>query len=227
MQFIDPSPSVEQYRNQVGWHNSDQVKQMSQDWATMYYQNAYNTAVMNYMNEYNSPLEQMRRYQDAGLSPWLVAGEMASGNMSSGPSGAAPRGHFTEANAAQKQAASIQTINSLNDVVKSAADMYGTIRYGYPLQQQQLENMRIQGANLSQTGQNLGVQFDILNENLRKYAAEADWAQYWNYPVGYGADNLAESPRARYMEFSTEFKAAQVKQISSLVGSLYPSWTWV
>lgn len=32
--------------------------------------NAFNTAVMNYQNKYNSPLEQMKRYQEAGINPY-------------------------------------------------------------------------------------------------------------------------------------------------------------
>lgn len=40
----------------------------------------------NMQNEYNSPLEQMKRYADAGLSPYLIYGQGTPGNAQSQPS---------------------------------------------------------------------------------------------------------------------------------------------
>ncbi len=40
----------------------------------------------NMQNEYNTPIEQMKRYQDAGLSPYLIYGQGTPGNADSAPS---------------------------------------------------------------------------------------------------------------------------------------------
>jgi hypothetical protein len=39
----------------------------------------------NMQNEYNSPTEQMRRYKDAGLNPWLIYGQGTPGNATDMP----------------------------------------------------------------------------------------------------------------------------------------------
>lgn len=39
----------------------------------------------NLQNDYNSPAEQMRRYQDAGLSPYLIYGQGTPGNSNNMP----------------------------------------------------------------------------------------------------------------------------------------------
>ena len=164
---------------------------------------------VNYQNEYNKPLNQMLRYQEAGISPWLVAGQANPGNMDSSHAGAAPKGSFTAPTSVQKQAAAVQTLQSINQVVGSVIDTYNYMKYGAPTAAQQLENLQTQG--------------NILGENFRKYAAEADWAQYWNYPAGYGDINMQDSPRAKYMAFSAQEKAAHIAQLESLVETLYPS----
>lgn len=214
MQFVDTTTpqTSRDYRDAVwGSRNtlSDAAFQASHDWATMYYQNAYNTALMNYQNEYNKPINQMLRYQEAGISPWLVAGQANPGNMDSSHAGAAPKGSFTAPTSVQKQAAAVQTLQSINQVVGSVIDTYNYMKYGAPTAAQQLENLQTQG--------------NILVENFRKYAAEADWAQYWNYPAGYGDINMQDSPRAKYMAFSAQEKAAHIAQLESLVETLYPS----
>lgn len=214
MEFVDsytPS-SAQQFIDtaQAYKGTGDAKRQLAGDWATMYYQNAYNTAMMNYMNEYNSPKQQMLRYQEAGISPWLVAGQANPGNMDSGHAGAAPKGNFTAPSNVQKQAAAVQTLNSINQVVQSAGEFYDYIKYGAPTHQAQFMNLNTQG--------------DILQQQLRAYAAEADWKEYWNYkPTDDIVSPSAGSPRAVYMEFSTQQKAAQVQQLESLVESLYPS----
>lgn len=215
MQFVDTTTpqTSRDYRDAVwGSRNtlSDAAFQASHDWATMYYQNAYNTAIMNYMNEYNKPLNQMLRYQEAGISPWLAAGQANPGNMDSSHAGAAPKGSFTAPNSAQRQAAAVQTLNSINQVVESAAQFYDYVKYGRKTHAQDLMNTTLQGT--------------ILGTQLRRHAAEADWAEYWNYPADSDVTApSAGSPRANYMQMSYQQKAAQVAQLESLVDTLYPS----
>lgn len=203
---------------------SDRGWQHREDWSTMYYQNAYNTAMLNYMNEYNSPLQQMLRYQEAGLNPFLASQD--PGNMGSSHPGAAPRGHFTAPTSTEKAAAATQAVNAVNNTLKTAQNIYDYVQYGRPLQEINVQSGQTKLDVLLQQLDNLGVQGAILNEDLRKHSAEADWSQYWNYGEGFfpeDSNNIQNSPRARYMEFSTQRIAAQIDQLQALVNVLYPS----
>ena len=217
MTFVDTAtPSTpRQYMDMVQSydapnHGNDRTRQLSSDWATMYYQNAYNTAVMNYQNEYNSPLQQMLRYQEAGLNPFLAQSE--PGNMSSTHPGGTPKGAFVAPSDAEYARTAMQGINTIRQVLDTSQDIYDYIKYGAPTREQTL-------ANLATQGDILGANYDTALANLRKYQAEADWAEYWN-----GSELGPEySPRAKYMESSTERLNAQIEQLEALVNVIYPS----
>lgn len=53
-------------------------------------QNAYNMNMWKLQNEYNSPANQMRRYEEAGLNPALMYGQVTPGNASSAPQQVTP-----------------------------------------------------------------------------------------------------------------------------------------
>lgn len=220
--YGDITPALDkEYR---GRDFTDRGWQLREDWATMYYQNAYNAAMLNYMNEYNSPLQQMLRYQEAGINPFLASQD--PGNMGSSHPASAPRGHFTAPTSAQKAAADSQSINAVNNTLKTAQNIYDYVQYGRPLQEINVSSGQSKLDILLQQLDNLGVQGAILNEDLRKHSAEADWAQYWNYGPDFfpeDSNRIQDSPRARYMEFSSERIAAQVDQLKALVEVLYPS----
>lgn len=48
-------------------------------------QNQFNLDMWNRNNEYNTPQAQMRRFEEAGLNPALMYGNVSSGNSSSAP----------------------------------------------------------------------------------------------------------------------------------------------
>ena len=48
-------------------------------------QNQFNLDMWNLQNEYNSPAAQMQRYQEAGLNPALMYGQVTPGNATSAP----------------------------------------------------------------------------------------------------------------------------------------------
>lgn len=222
MTFIDTATPAgpDAYMQEVTGYNpasaasgkggNDRTRQLSSDWATMYYQNAYNTAVMNYMNEYNSPLQQMLRYQEAGINPFLAAAE--NGNMSSTHPGGTPKGAFVAPSNAENARTAMQGINTLRQVLDTSQDIYDYIEYGAPSHKQQLVNLALQGDLL-------GYQGSLTLEKLRTAAAEANWSEYWN-----GSEFGAEySPRAKYMEDSTLRMEAQIEQLQALVNVIYPS----
>lgn len=54
-------------------------------------QNQYNLDMWNLQNEYNSPQAQMKRYEEAGLNPALMAGQITPGLSSSAPVKSTPQ----------------------------------------------------------------------------------------------------------------------------------------
>lgn len=48
-------------------------------------QNQYNIDMWNMQNEYNSPMNQMKRFEEAGLNPNLIYGQGSAGNASHSP----------------------------------------------------------------------------------------------------------------------------------------------
>lgn len=200
----------------------DRSYEQLNNFLTMYYQNAYNSAILNYQNQYNSPLQQMLRYQEAGLNPFLAANE--PGNMGSSPSGAAPRGSFTAPSKAQIAQSNVamasQAINALNNTLKTAQGIYDYVKYGRPLQE-----LNLQGG-FYDVGKS---QFDAerARQDSLRAADEEAFARYWNTgedSVIPGTDfRVSESPRARYMEQSTQRISAQIEQLNAIINVLYPS----
>lgn len=200
----------------------DRSYEQLNNFLTMYYQNAYNSAMVNYQNQYNTPLQQMLRYQEAGLNPFLAAND--PGNMGSGPSGAAPRGSFiAPSKAAVMQANSAvvnQAINSLNNTLKTAQGIYDYVKYGRPLQE-----LNLQGS-FYDVGKSM-ADSERASMEARRAASEEAFSRYWNTgedSVVDGQDlRISQSPRARYMEQSTQRISAQISQLEALVNVLYPS----
>lgn len=80
--------------------------------------NAFNVAMMNYQNEYNSPLEQMKRYQAAGINPYQQGAIQSVQSQSPAGSGAA-RG---SASAVQESVMKIQAASSLVNGISNILD---------------------------------------------------------------------------------------------------------
>lgn len=57
-----------------------QTNANNQNLALMYGQQAYNTRMWERQTEYNSPLNQMKRFKEAGLNPNLIYGQGTPGN---------------------------------------------------------------------------------------------------------------------------------------------------
>lgn len=49
------------------------------------YQHSQNMEMWNLQNEYNSPEQQLKRYQEAGINPHMIYGNVGSGNASTPP----------------------------------------------------------------------------------------------------------------------------------------------
>lgn len=79
--------------------------------------NAFNVGLLNYMNEYNTPLEQMKRYQAAGLNPVDALGKTNTSAQIQSASGGSAQAHKT-----QEMAQYINLGNSIVDGVSQILD---------------------------------------------------------------------------------------------------------
>lgn len=75
--------------------------------------NNYNLAMWNMQNEYNTPANQMKRYAEAGLNPFLIYGQGNAGNASSPPS----------AQVTPKQAARIDLMSMVSSALQMQSYM--------------------------------------------------------------------------------------------------------
>lgn len=98
-----------------------------------YQEQAFQVALMNYQNEYNSPLQQMLRYQAAGLSPWLTynQNQTPAAGISGNPSARA-QAHGSSS-PAQKLSSAASFISSAVGVARAARDLYDYVKYGKDL----------------------------------------------------------------------------------------------
>lgn len=93
--------------------------------------NAFNVAMMNYQNQYNSPLEQMKRYQEAGINPYQQGAIQSVQSQSPAGSGAA-RGTSSAAQAAAGK------LNAISNFVGEAFNIVSGIA-GIKKQVQQMK----------------------------------------------------------------------------------------
>lgn len=88
-----------------------------QNWNMMTYQNQWNEAQNEKMLAYNTPDQQMKRYAEAGINPYLAASQIVPGNQQS---------QLTSAQAPAMQAAQVQPVTGMADAIQnsisSAAD---------------------------------------------------------------------------------------------------------
>lgn len=214
MEFIDNvTPSFPDYQSQNRqywrmWHDSDKDAFMS--WAQMYYPNAFQAAMLNYQNEYEKPVNQMLRYQEAGLNPYSFQNQSSA----SGSQGAAPTPSFGFQEIRNKRMQNfLKGVNDIVQIVGSAKEVYDYMNYG-----------RTKSFNESVIS---SYNADIAQALALTRQSEADWSAYWNRgnisvdPAS--GKPINESPRAVYMDNSTQRIANQVEQIAYMVDFLYPS----
>lgn len=119
--------NLEQQRTGVAPGTVVSIPKNWDDKTAFYYDNlaeydkrAYETALMNYQNKYNSPLEQMKRYQEAGLNPFDALGKTAN-SVGQAPAGAV-RANSSKAQVnAQRLQFAANMIGTIFDVVSGVA----------------------------------------------------------------------------------------------------------
>lgn len=97
---------------QIAQMNNQRQYQMFQE------QNAFNERMYNQMQQYNTPTAQMQRYADAGINPYIAAGNVQTGNVQSA---------LQSAPAPQMQAAQMQPVTGPSDAMMNAGNQISSI----------------------------------------------------------------------------------------------------
>lgn len=74
---LQATRETNQLNQQMFQQQMDYNKYMYED------QKAYNRELIEYMNDYNSPLNQRKRFEEAGINPYFALGNIDAGNASS------------------------------------------------------------------------------------------------------------------------------------------------
>lgn len=149
-------------------------------------QNAFNERMYNQMLTYNTPAEQMRRYSDAGINPYIAAGNVQTGNaQSSLQSAQAPQLHIAQMQAATGMGDALQNAASqtagvisqfaqnelaLSQAQKNRAEAGWVDR----LNGAQFSKISAETNNLHQQGSLLGLDYKLKSDTLGNYIRLSD-----------------------------------------------------
>ena len=149
-------------------------------------QNAFNERMYNQMLTYNTPAEQMRRYSDAGINPYIAAGNVQTGNaQSSLQSAQAPTLHTAQMQAATGMGDALQNASSqaagvisqyaqnklaLSQARKNDAEAGWVDR----LNGAQFNKLSAETNNLYQQGSLLGLDYKLKSDTLGNYIRLSD-----------------------------------------------------
>lgn len=149
-------------------------------------QNAFNERMYNQMLTYNTPAEQMRRYSDAGINPYIAAGNVQTGNAQSS---------LQSAQAPQLHTAQMQAATGMGDALQNAASQAAGVISQFAQNELALSQARkndaesgwidrLNGAqfskisaetnNLHQQGSLLGLDYKLKNDTLGNYIRLSD-----------------------------------------------------
>ena len=145
-------------------------------------QNAFNERMYNQMQQYNTPAAQMQRYNDAGINPYIAAGNVQSGNAQSALQSAQPlplhtaqvmpvdafKDSFSQIGNVISQYA--QNELALSQAQKNRAEAGWVDR----LNGAQFNKLSAETSNLYQQGSLLGLDYKLKNDTLGNYIRLSD-----------------------------------------------------
>jgi len=149
-------------------------------------QNAFNEQMYNRMQEYNTPAAQMQRYQEAGINPYIAAGNVQTGNaQSSLQSAPAPQLHMPQVAPALGMGDAIQnSFSQIGNVISQYAQNELALSQAQKnraeagwvdrLNGAQLNRMSAETNNLQQQGSLLGLDYKLKNDTLGNYIRLSD-----------------------------------------------------
>jgi len=125
-------------------------------------QNAFNERMYNQMLAYNTPAEQMRRYSDAGINPYIAAGNVQTGNAQSS---------LQSAQAPTLHTAQMQAATGMGDAIQNAFTQAGNFIGQYAQNELALSQAKKNNAEAK-------FITDSSNLNLSKLSAETNLLHY-------------------------------------------------
>lgn len=117
-------------------------------------QNAFNERMYNQMLTYNTPAEQMRRYSDAGINPYIAAGNVQTGNAQSS---------LQSAQAPQLHAAQMQAATGMGDALQNSVSQAASVISQYAQNELALSQARKNDAEAGWVDRLNGAQFNKLS----------------------------------------------------------------
>ena len=149
-------------------------------------QNAFNERMYNEMQNYNTPAAQMQRYRDAGINPYIAAGNVQTGNAQAAlQSAPAPQMNVAQVSpetglGSAVQSGVMQASNVLaqfaqNELALSQAQK-NRAEAGWVdrLNGAQFNKMSAETNNLQQQGSLLGLDYKLKNDTLGNYIRLSD-----------------------------------------------------
>ena len=145
-------------------------------------QNAFNERMYNQMQQYNTPAAQMQRYSDAGINPYIAAGNVQTGNAQSALQSAQPLPlHTAQMMPATGIGDSFSQIGNIisqyaqNELALSQAQKNrAEANWIDPLNGAQLNKMSAETNNLYQQGSLLGLDYKLKHDTLGNYIKLSD-----------------------------------------------------
>lgn len=145
-------------------------------------QNAFNERMYNQMQQYNTPAAQMQRYSDAGINPYIAAGNVQTGNVQSALQSAQPQPlHTAQMMPATGIGDSFSQIGNIisqyaqNELALSQAQKNrAEANWIDPLNGAQLNKMSAETNNLYQQGSLLGLDYKLKHDTLGNYIKLSD-----------------------------------------------------
>lgn len=145
-------------------------------------QNAFNERMYNQMQQYNTPAAQMQRYQEAGINPYVAAGNVQTGNVQSALQSAQPlplhtaqvmpvdafKDSFSQIGNVISQYA--QNELALSQAQKNRAEAGWVDR----LNGAKFNKLSAETSNLYQQGSLLGLDYKLKNDTLGNYIKLSD-----------------------------------------------------
>ncbi len=165
---------------QIARETNQQQYQMFQE------QNSFNERMYNQMQAYNTPAAQMQRYQDAGINPYIAAGNVQTGNVQSSlQSAQAPQLHTAQVAPALGMGDAIQnSFTQIGNVVAQYAQNELALSQAQKnraeagwvdrLNGAQFNKMSAETNNLQQQGSLLGLDYKMKSDTLGNYIKLSD-----------------------------------------------------
>ena len=165
---------------QIARETNQQQYQMFQE------QNSFNERMYNQMQAYNTPAAQMQRYQDAGINPYIAAGNVQTGNVQS---------LLQSAQAPQLHTAQVAPAFGMGDAIQNSFTQIGNVVAQYAqnelalsqaqknraeagwvdrLNGAQFNKMSAETNNLQQQGSLLGLDYKMKSDTLGNYIKLSD-----------------------------------------------------